>query len=34
MVYDLNYDNSFSSLTDHITNELYAFMFDLQEEIK
>ena len=34
MVYDLNYNNKFSLLTDHISNELFAFEFLLQEELK
>jgi hypothetical protein len=34
MVYDLNYDNTFSKITDHISNELYAFEFLLQEKLK
>lgn len=34
MVYDLNYNNNFSSLTDHISNEFFAFEFLLQEELK
>ncbi|MDD2203066.1 MAG: hypothetical protein PHT75_01245 [Bacilli bacterium] len=34
MVYDLNYNNTFSKITDHISNELYAFEFLLQEELR
>lgn len=34
MIYDLNYNNNFSTLTDHISNELFAFEFLLQEELK
>ena len=34
MVYDLNYNNNFSLLTDHISNEFFAFEFLLQEELK
>lgn len=34
MVYDLNCNNEFSPLTDHISNELFAFEFLLQEELK
>ena len=34
MVYDLNCNNKFSLLTDHISNELFAFEFLLQEELK
>lgn len=34
LIYDLNNDNLFSTLTDHISNELYAFEFLLQEELK
>lgn len=33
-IYDLNLNNSFSTLTDHISNELYAFEFLLQENLK
>lgn len=32
-VYDLNLNNNFSKLTDHISNELYAFEFLLQAEL-
>ena len=31
MIYDLNYENSFSVITDSISNEFYAFEFILQE---
>lgn len=34
MVYDLNFINEFSIITDHISNELYAFEFLLQEWLK
>lgn len=34
IVYDLNCNNNFSTLTDHISNELFAFEFLLQEELK
>lgn len=34
LIYELNSDNLFSTLTDHISNELYAFEFLLQEELK
>ena len=34
MVYELNVNNNFSFLTDHISNELFAFEFLLQEELK
>ncbi len=34
IVYDLNYNNTFSKITDHISNELYAFEFLLQEELR
>ena len=34
MVYDLNYNNDFCSLTDHISNELYSFEFLLEEKLK
>lgn len=34
MVYELNVSNNFSFLTDHISNELFAFEFLLQEELK
>ena len=34
MVYILNSNNNFSFLTDHISNELFAFEFLLQEELK
>ena len=33
-VYDLNYNNEFSEITECISNELYAFEFILQEELK
>ena len=34
LIYELNTENSFSKLTDHISNEFYAFEFLLQEELK
>ncbi|MDD4298914.1 MAG: hypothetical protein PHS98_04745 [Bacilli bacterium] len=34
LIYELNTANSFSTLTDHMSNELYAFEFLLQEELK
>lgn len=34
LIYELNTDNLFSTLTDHMSNELYAFEFLLQEELK
>ena len=34
MIYDLNYANLFSNITDHISNEFYAFSFLLQEMLK
>lgn len=34
LIYELNNDNSFSTLTDHISTEFYAFEFLLQEELK
>lgn len=34
LIYELNVDNFFSTLTDHMSNELYAFEFLLQEELK
>lgn len=34
LIYELNSANSFSTLTDHMSNELYAFEFLLQEELK
>ncbi len=33
-IYELNVDNTFSELTDHISNELYAFEFILEQNIK
>ena len=34
MIYQLNIDNTFSKLTDHISNEFYAFEFILEQKIK
>ena len=34
IIYQLNLDNSFSNLTDHISNEFYAFEFMLEKKIK
>ena len=34
MIYLLNLKNNFSTLTDHISNEFYAFEFMLQEKLK
>lgn len=34
LIYELNTENSFSELTDRISNELYAFEFLLQEKLK
>ncbi len=34
MIYLLNLNNNFSTLTDHISNEFYAFEFMLQEKLK
>lgn len=33
-IYELNVDNTFSELTDHISNEFYAFEFILEQKIK
>ena len=33
-IYQLNYDNTFSQLTDHISNEFYAFEFLMIEKMK
>lgn len=33
-IYELNVDNTFSELTDHISNEFYAFEFLLEQKIK
>lgn len=33
-IYDLNCNNSFSEVTDYISNEYYAFEFILQENLK
>ncbi len=33
-IYQLNMDNTFSYLTDHISNEFYAFSFILEQKIK
>ena len=33
-IYELNMDNIFSELTDHISNEFYAFEFMLEQKIK
>ena len=34
IIYQLNIDNTFSELTDHISNEFYAFEFILEQKIK
>lgn len=34
MIYLLNLNNNFSTLTDHISNEFYAFEFMSQEKLK
>ena len=34
IIYQLTLDNSFSNLTDHISNEFYAFEFMLEKKIK
>ncbi len=34
IIYQLNVDNTFSELTDHISNEFYAFEFLLEQKIK
>ncbi len=34
MIYLLNLNNNFSTLTDHMSNEFYAFEFMLQEKLK
>ncbi len=34
LVYQLNIDNTFSLITDHISNEFYAFEFILEQKIK
>ncbi len=34
IIYDLNLKNDFSDLTDHISNEFYAFKFMLEQKIK
>ena len=34
IIYELNIDNTFSELTDHISNEFYAFEFMLEQKIK
>lgn len=34
IIYQLNLDNSFSNLTNHISNEFYAFEFMLEKKIK
>ena len=34
LIYELNTTNLFSTLTDHMSNELYAFEFILQEKLK
>ena len=31
IIYNLNYDNSFSEFTEYLSNELYAFEFLLQQ---
>lgn len=33
-IYELNVNNTFSELTDHISNEFYAFEFLLEQKIK
>ena len=33
-IYELNVDNTFFELTEHISNELYAFEFILEQNIK
>lgn len=33
-IYELNVDNTFSELTDHISNEFYAFEFLLEQKVK
>lgn len=33
-IYELNVDNTFSELTNHISNEFYAFEFLLEQKIK
>lgn len=33
-IYELNVNNTFSELTDHINNEFYAFEFLLEQKIK
>ncbi len=34
IIYELNIDNDYSRLTDHISNEFYAFEFLLEQKIK
>lgn len=34
VIYELNLQNDFSDLTDHMSNEFYAFEFLLEEKIK
>jgi len=34
LIYQLNFDNTFSELTDHISNGCYAFEFILNEKLK
>ncbi len=34
IIYQLNVNNTFSELTDHISNEFYAFEFMLEQKIK
>ena len=34
IIYELNIDNTFSELTDHISNEFYAFEFMLEQKNK
>ena len=34
IIYNLNYDNSFSEFTEYLSNELYAFEFLLQEKLR
>ena len=34
IIYQLNIDNTFSELTNHISNEFYAFEFLLEQKIR
>ncbi len=34
IIYQLNIDNTFSILTDHISNEFYAFEFILEQRLR